>query len=290
MRFRKPKTSFRSSRRLELLLATLALTAIVACAGTMTIPGPRLEIPGIIDIGFDELTITFRLLTNEKYYVTFKKDGEPIAEDCIEGGEGTIANPNGGDWDQFDYTTTKPTPKADAEPVERLAGLDVHHGDGLIASPVPISLKKEFLVGCFQGRFDTTQINTNYTLTVSAGNRTQASGLGSTFGQNGPGAPVSSAIHVDSYLRWTVIGSDLWIGSSKVGADFVNYQLTVNGSVVADLGTQTNIFPLDEANGWRTLWSAVPASDLNLGTNSVDIVQRAVGESQSTPIHVEFDL
>lgn len=285
----------KTSGRKMIFWGILALVTIgmVACAGTVTVKGGRAKGPGF-DVGVDEATVTGSVATNKKLYVTFKKDGEPVGEGCIEGGEGTMPNPNGGDWDQMDYNTEKPAKVQEADPqpvgdrlnsaqIASLSGID-----GLIAQPIPFN--KEYTTGCLQGSYDTTGMNTNYTLTVSASSNDQAAARSAALGQNGVGAPVASHTHVDSYVRWTVIGSDVWIGSSKVGGDFVTYQLTVNGSVVADLGAGINVTPIDDGNGWKTLWSSVPVTDLNLGTNTIDIVQRAVGETQSYPITYEFGL
>lgn len=276
--------------RLGLLTTLLVLTvaSIWACSGSTD--GENVSIPGT-DVtetteppGYD-----IDPPTNNKFYITFKKDdGTVVGQDCVENGGGQVNKPEE-PFDTADWSTEKPKNWQDEEPVPRdKAHFPLGGGDHLVASP--ISLQKVFEYGCFRETYDSTKFNPSFTLTIQANDRAEAEALGSSLGQNGVGTVVPGDVHVDSYVRWTVIGNAVWIGSSKVGVDFADYQLTVNGSVIADLATLTNVTEIDDGNGWKTLWSSTPLTSMVLGANQVSIVQREVGQTQSYTVDVGFNL
>ncbi len=115
--------------------------------------------------------------------------------------------------------------------------------------------------------------NVSYSFSIQAPSRGDAmarrdyvlaGGIGT---QTGPGFEVCYYNESEAELDNLGLPVGVRMRQAEVGDDFLTYTLTVNGAIVADLSSATNLLHYSANNGWNVVESFVPLTSFDTGTN-----------------------
>lgn len=104
--------------------------------------------------------------------------------------------------------------------------------------------------------------------------------------QGGPGTELPGGVQVYSYVTVTYVSGDVVVASS-LPERFGQFTITVNGTVVADKSTGTNVVVTGAGNGWATASSLLPGSLFQAGAVMV-LQQSATGNTNPVTMSMTF--
>jgi len=145
----------------------------------------------------------------------------------------------------------------------------------VVGAPALRQIPPEYSLMCLTADFDPTETSYAYLLHALSDDSAEAFAQMGAILDEGVGASVQPGVSVDAFVEVTIAGNNVKLVSSLVH-EFTSYTATINGFVVAELGSGFNAAVSHGPNGWISVTSYMPL-DLIQPNQTLYLHQQAMG-------------